>query len=55
MKLSIKYEDSIGHNILGLNLIKLKLLCAFQQKMLKWSIIWLKRIDDVDMLHAKIY
>jgi hypothetical protein len=32
MKLSIKSKDSIGHNIQGLNLIKVKLLCIFQQK-----------------------
>jgi hypothetical protein len=35
--------------------MKVKLLCIFQQKMVKWSIVCLKRIDEVDMLHAKIY
>jgi hypothetical protein len=54
VKLSIKYEDSIGHNISVLNLIKVNLLCIFQQKILKLSIVWFKRIDEVDMLHVKI-
>jgi hypothetical protein len=54
VKLSIKYEDSMGNNIPRLNLIKMELM-FFPIKMLKWSIVWLKKIDELDMLHAKIY
>jgi hypothetical protein len=50
----LKSKDSIDHNIKVLNLIKLKLLCICQQKILKRSIVWLKRIYKMDILHAKI-
>jgi hypothetical protein len=37
-----------------LNVINI-LLCTCQQKIVKLSIVWLKRIDEVDILHTKIY
>jgi hypothetical protein len=32
----LKSEDSIAHNIHGLNLTKVNLVCIWQQKMVKW-------------------
>jgi hypothetical protein len=55
MKLSIKSKDLIGHNIEGLNLIKVNYYIFSNKKMMKWSIVWLKRNNDVNMLHANMY
>jgi hypothetical protein len=29
-------------------------LCICQPKIVKYSIVWLKRIDEVDILHTEI-
>jgi hypothetical protein len=54
IKYKIVYYNLVAHNIHELNLIKVKLLYICQQKVVKLLIIYLKRIDEVNMLYAKI-
>jgi hypothetical protein len=53
MKLSTQIGSMLVRIFKKLNIINVILLCICRQKMVKWSIILLKKIDAVDILHAK--